>query len=673
MRQSGFGCLVALIALLACKSPDKSAPATQARPVRRPLNVVLVTIDTLRADHLHCYGYPSIETPFIDSLARRGALFENAVAQAPLTAPSHASIFTGQYPNVHGVRNTGMFKLPPSAATLAKILQQQGWETAAFVGAAVLKKTFGLNQGFAIYDDEMPKAPRTLQYGEYAERPAAEVVNRAVQWLNGQSGKPFFLWVHLFDPHAPYAPPAAYKLRYAGRPYDGEIAYADHELGRLFDAADRKAPQDTTLTVLMADHGESLGDHGEFSHGVFLYDATLRIPLVMVGPGISPGRRVREQARTIDILPTILDLMGRQPPSAVQGISLAPAFFSNPLPATISYAETLFPKMSMGWSELRAVRTNTWKYIQAPKPELYDLSRDGGEARNVILDRPAAAQQLRAQLNELSRTDRGPDKVQSSTVDPRTMEQLRSLGYASGFSPRQIELTGQGIDPKERVEILKLEHLAIGVEIEPPLSRRIELLRKAVASDPANPLMYSHLGVTYAAAGRYQDALELYLSAMKHGVQSPKLYGHIAELYLRNGDNNRAIAYYEKAAQVDPADAQAQNNLAMAYLEKGQATAAERVFRRVLSIDDQSADAYNGLGILAVRRQDLAEGRANFERAVELDPDLLEAWVNLGLIYKRTGDRTRARACFNAFLAKASRAQYGPMISRVEQELALLR
>lgn len=423
----------------------------------------------------------------------------------------------------------------------------------------------------------------------------------------------------------------------------------------------------------MADHGESLGDHGEFSHGIFLYDATLRIPLVVVGPGIPAGRRVREQARTIDILPTILDLMGCQPPSALPGISLAPAFSGKPLPATVSYAETLFPKMSMGWSELRAVRTNTWKYIQAPKAELYDLSQDGGETKNVILDRPAAAQQLQAQLNEVSHMDRGPDKVQTSSVDPRTMKQLRSLGYLSGFSPRQVELTGQGIDPKDRVEILKLEHLAVGMEVEPPLRRRIELLRKAVALDPANPSMYSHLGVAYAAAGRYQDALELYLSAMKHGVESPKLYGRIAELYLRNGDKDRAIAYYEKAAQVDPADVQAQNNLAMAYLEKGQPAEAERVFRRVLIMDDQSADAYNGLGIIAVRKQDLAEGRANFERAVKFDPDLLEAQVNLGLIYKKAGDRVRARACFEAFLARASRAQYGHIIPRIEQELALLR
>jgi len=665
---------VALVALLCCKSPEKkSAPASEAIPALKRLNLVVVTIDTLRADHLHCYGYAKIETPTIDGLAQKGTLFENAVAQAPLTPPSHASIFTGQYPSVHGVRNTGAFILPASATTLAKILEQRGWETAAFVGAAVLKKAFGLNQGFGVYDDEMPKAKRILQYGEYAERPAGQVVDRAVRWLKGQSGKPFFLWVHVFDPHAPYAPPAPYKQRYAGRAYDGEIAYADHELARLFEAVGQKAPPDKTLTVVMADHGESLGEHGEFSHGVFLYDATLRIPLIMAGPGIPSGQRVKEQARSIDVLPTILDLVGVKPPSAVQGMSLAPAFSGKQLPATVSYAETLFPKMNMGWSELRAVRTNDWKYIQGPKPELYDLSQDAGETKNVILDRPRETQQLQAQLKLAAGTDKGPEKVQTSLADKRTMEQLKSLGYLAGFSPRQFELTGKGIDPKDRVEVLKLEYLAVGMEVEPALARKIELLRKAVALDPTNPTMYSHLGVTYAAAGRYEDALKLYLRAIQQGVASPKLYARIAEMYLRTGSKDEAIAYYEKAAQVDPTDVQAQNNLAMAYLETARVSDAERVFRWVLAIDDRSADAYNGLGIIALQKQDLAEGRLDFERAVKLDPDLLEAQANLGLIYKKAGDRARARACFEAFLAKASRAQYGHIIPRIEQELALLR
>jgi choline-sulfatase len=670
MRRRGGFCLLAAAALLGCKS----APKKDETPARlKPLNLVVVTIDTLRADHLHCYGYPGIETPVLDELARRGALFENAVAQAPLTPPSHASIFTGQNPNVHGVRNTGGFVLPASSTTLAKILRQQGWDTAAFVGSAVLKKAFGFNQGFAVYDDEMPKAGKRTQYGEYAERPAAQVVDRAVRWLEGRPAGPFFLWVHVYDPHAPYEPPAAYRRRYARSLYDGEIAYADHELGRLFEAVARKAAPATTLIVVTSDHGESLGEHGEFGHGVFLYDATLRVPLIMVGPGIPPGRRVLEQARSIDILPTILALLGGSSPSTVRGISLAPAFAGKPLPATVSYAETLFPKINLGWSELRAMRTRDWKYIQAPRPELYDLSRDAGETKNVIADRPGPLRELRAQLQSVAGARQSPEKVRTSLADQRTLEQLKSLGYTAGFSPREFALTGKGIDPKDRLEVLRLQHLAVGGESATPLPRRIELLRKAVALDPSNPALYSDLGIAYAESGRYEDALQLYLGGLRNGVESPKLYAAIAELYLQAGNKDEAIGYLEKAAQVDPTDLEAQDNLAMAYLEKGRPGDAERVFRAVLAIEERDADAHNGLGILAMQQQNPAAARAEFERAVALDPELLEAQLNLAVIYRKSGDRARARACFEAFLAKAPPARYGPLIARVRRELAQLR
>jgi len=246
-------CLAALLLFNSCKSGEKK-PGPTASPALRPLNLVLITIDTLRADRLACYGYAKIETPRLDALAARGVLFENAVAQTPLTPPSHASIFTGQNPNVHGVRNTGGFVLQSSALTLAEILQQQGWDTAAFIGASVLKKLFGFNQGFGLYDDQMPRPDKTRQTREYPERPAGEVVDRAIEWLNAQSGRPFFLWVHVFDPHLPYEPPAPFDVQYKGRPYDGEVAYTDRELGRLFDALGKKTPQSTLIAVL-SDHG----------------------------------------------------------------------------------------------------------------------------------------------------------------------------------------------------------------------------------------------------------------------------------------------------------------------------------------------------------------------------------------------------------------------------------
>ena len=288
-------CLVVLVFLGSCKS---GAP-----PTPRRLNVLLVTVDTLRADRLGCYGYSGIETPNLDQVARHGVLFENASAPAPLTAPSHASMMTGVYPAVHKVRNTGGFVLSPSQPTLAKILQDQGWDTAAFIGSSVLKKRFGLNQGFATYDDEMPAATGGSAEAE-PERRAEEVVDRAAKWLGSQSGKPFFLWVHVYDPHIPYDPPAPFREKYRDRPYDGEIAYTDQQLGRLFDAVARKSPPKNTFIAVLSDHGESFSEHGEYTHGVFLYDSTLRIAFLMSGGSIPPGVRVKQQARTIDLLPT---------------------------------------------------------------------------------------------------------------------------------------------------------------------------------------------------------------------------------------------------------------------------------------------------------------------------------------------------------------------------------
>ena len=352
-----------LAILCSCRTSRESLPhgrgsdRTDVRPLRK-LNVVLVTIDTLRPDRLGCYGYSKAETPNLDNLARKGMLFENAVSHTPLTAPSHASIFTGQYPTVHKVRDTGGFVLQPSNAALAPILQGQGWDTAAFIGASVLKKRFGFNQGFAVYDDQMATP----------ERRAGEVVDRAVRWLDSQSGKPFLLWVHLFDPHLPYDPPSPFKEKYSGNPYDGEVAYTDRELGRLFDRIAKKSPAEDTLIVVLSDHGESFSEHGEYAHGVFLYDATLRIPLLIAGAGVPAGLRVKQQARTIDLLPTLLELVGIGVPQNVQGVSLTPAFTGKAVAAEWSYAETLFPKFNMGWAELRGMRTNRWKYIRAPRP-----------------------------------------------------------------------------------------------------------------------------------------------------------------------------------------------------------------------------------------------------------------------------------------------------------------
>lgn len=663
--------LVAVAVLLcSCHSEQPSAAQSAARPQFKPLNVVVVTIDTLRPDHLHCYGYSKIETPAIDALAARGALFENAVAQTPLTPPSHASIFTGQYPPAHGVRNTGGFILQSSARPLARILHEQGWDTAAFVSSAVLKKTFGFNNGFDVYDDQMPKPVKGADTREDPERRGADTVDRALHWLTQQSGKPYFLWVHLYDPHLPYDPPVPFKQKYSNAPYDGEIAYADQQLGRLFDAVQQKSPSGQTIVAVLSDHGESLGEHGEYTHGIFLYDSTLRIVFVMAGPGIPAGLRVKQQARSVDFLPTVLATLGAAPAANVQGVNLAPFFSGSTAGTDISYEETLYPKLSMNWAELRAIRTNRWKYVRAPKPELYDLAADPQETHNLVRDHPEQVQKFEAQLNHIAPAS---EKVETNLVDQRLTEQLRSLGYLSGFTPRTYQLNGQGVDPKDRVAVLKLLYLA--EEAPGPISegRRIQLLEQALAQDPLSPSLYYQLGSQFEKTGQQEKALALYRSALSKGVENGRLHSRIADLSLRKGDKDTAIAEYEKAAQFNPSDLESQNNLAMAYLEKGRLADAERVFHWILTTDPQNAAANNGLGLTAVQKHDAAAAQAYFEKAAQLDPELVEVQMNLGLLYEMTGDRARARQSFETFLAKASPAQYGSLIPKVKQEIASLQ
>ena len=650
-------CLVGLVTLGSCKSGSAPSPSR--------LNLLLVTIDTLRADRLGCYGYSQIETPNLDRIAQQGVLFENAVAPAPLTAPSHASMMTGVYPTVHKVRNTGGFVLSPSEAKLSKILQDQGWDTAAFIGSSVLKARFGFNQGFAVYDDEMPTSASGSALAE-PERRAGEVVDRAVKWLDVQSGKPFFLWVHVYDPHIPYDPPEPFREKYRDRPYDGEIAYTDQQLGRLFDTVARKSRPENTLIAVLSDHGESFSEHGEYTHGVFLYDSTLRIAFLMSGGGIPAGLRVKQQARTIDLLPTVLELMGGKAPRGTQGTSLAPAFRGKEVPTAYAYAETLFPKFNMGWAELRAMRTNRWKYIRAPKPELYDLAQDPAETTNVIASHPAEARELEAQLKAVSE---GREKVAPAPMDPGTLRQLKSLGYLGGSSPQGYELTGQGTDPKDRLEVLRLLHLA--VHSGAPLPQRISMLRKAIAEDPTNPTLYNNLGNLYSEAGRQAEAMALYRDALHKGVSTAWLYSRLGSLYLRQGNKADAIASFEAAARLNPSDYESLENLAVAYREAGRIADSERVLTQILKSGEEYAPAYNELGMAAFQKGDSAAAQGYFEKAARLDPTYQ---LNLGRFYKMAGDNARARAAFEAFLAaRSSNAEYRQMIPQVKRELAAIQ
>lgn len=659
-------CTLVLLFIAACKSsPKKEETSTTLKP----LNVVFITLDTVRADHLHCYGYKKIQTPNIDSLATTGTLFEKAVTQTPLTLPSHASMFTGTNPNVNHVRDTGGFALQPSFVTLAKILQNHGWNTAAFISTSVLKKIFGLNQGFSIYDDRMSETHDN--YGQsVSTRPASLTVDRAVKWLNTGPRQPFMMWVHLYDAHEPYNPPEQFRKQYPNDPYDAEIAYEDQQLGRFFDAVKKKSPANKTLFVLLSDHGESLGDHGEYNHGVFLYDSTVRIAWIMAGPGVPAGARIQQQARTIDVLPTILDLLGGKASPAVQGTSMVPDFSGKPVNTTYSYEETLYPKINMQWAELRGIHTAHWMYVRAPRPELYDLDKDPGELNNVIDTYPKKYRELEQQLKLLSRLgNSGTETVATNQMDRKTMEQLKSLGYVGGDGAHEVELNGTGPDPKDRIGVLKIIHIVTGPDSERlPASRKIDLLRHGISEYPTDPSLYYIIGDQYKQAGRPDLALESSLDALHHGIKSAMLFNRLGELYSAKGDIQQAIASFQQAANYDPLDAEAQTGLANAYANSGQAAQAEREFKQVLAIQ-QYAPAYNGLGLLQVKHQDFADARKNFEQAIQIDPNYVQGQLNLGVLCMQTGDVPCARAAFHAFLAKASPMEYKDMIPKVHNAL----
>jgi arylsulfatase A-like enzyme/Flp pilus assembly protein TadD len=674
--------LLAAVCVFAGACSRRSETETgNAAPQRKAadLNVLLVTVDTLRADYLGSYGKRDVATPNMDRLAAHGTRFDQAIVQVPLTMPSHASILTGTYPQVHKVRDMGGFVVDRAVPTLAGLLQPGGFETAAFVGSAVLNRSYGLDRGFDRYVDSMKEDASSQKLpGVVAELRGETVTERALEWLEGRLQKPsgrarnFFLWVHYYDPHFPYDPPEPYRSRNKKDLYGGEVAYTDAEIGKLLDRVTQAGLDGRTLVVLMADHGESLGDHGEYTHGVFLYDSTMRVPLIVAGPGIPAGRVIAQQVRSIDVMPTILDMVGLETPKAVQGVSLKPSIVEGKAPrSNYCYMETLYPKTHMGWSELRGMRTDQLKLIVGPRPELYRLVDDRQEKNNLVDKLPADADRLQKQVWKISGPPGSLGKLEPQLISDERRRELDALGYVSS-GRRSVVIDMSGADPKDRIGVLDALEKAGAAMNRDRWSAAVPVLESARREDPSNPMIYKHLQICYERMGQFNRMEWICLEAIKNKADGDETYAKLGDIQVRRGDLPKAVEYMTQSSRLNPGNLRNMNNLATAFLQLGRVDEADRTLRAILVQDEKDSTAHNVLGVLEFQRGRPAQARAHLEKAVQFDPGLTEAYLNLGLIAQKTGDSPAAIRHYRSFLQRASREKHADVIPKVRAALAEL-
>lgn len=636
----GLGILTAVWAAKTRKVPTQSLP----RGALRGMNVLLITVDTLRADHVGAYGYRAGTTPVIDGLAHDGLRFERTYAHVPMTLPSHTSLLTARYPTRTGVRDNGVFRLGADTPTLATSLKAAGYRTAAFVGAFVLDARFGLNRGFDVYDDRM----RAADIEEVAERRAEDVLNPAFQWINnrqlpiGDRPLPWFAWIHLYDPHEPYAPPEPYRSRYAAAPYDGEIAYADAALGAFLDRLRGAGALANTLIVVASDHGESLGEHGERTHGLFAYDATLRVPLVMWAPSRIRPAIVQETVRLVDVAPTVLDLAAAPPLSAADGRSIRPfASGERPYDDPGSYFEALNANFTRDWAPLIGVIRRGFKLIELPAPELYDLARDPSEAHNIYAREPATARELEALLDRI--VPAGGSMAAAAPLDPDAEARLRSLGYVARAPSAPTRRYTSGDDPKQLVHLNNALDDAAARWARGDRAAAIDLLQSVIRERPSMTLAYDRLAFMLRASGRIEEAVQLLDEAARAGRADRTLMRTLGGLLRDAGQLERSAAILEPLTK-DDADLQSADALGQTYARMGRTRAAEALFRRVVAASPNAATTWNNLGSLQLITKRPDEAADAFSRAIAINPESVNAHNGLGVALAMSGDLDRAAA-----------------------------
>jgi choline-sulfatase len=656
---------------------DLGAIAGAARPDQ--FNVIILTLDTTRSDRIGAYGDHTASTPNLDRLASEGVLFEQTIAPVPLTLPAHSTLFTGLLPPKHGVRDNGGYVLDPKHRTLATMLKAEGFQTGAFVGAFVLDSKWGLNQGFDTYFDKFDVSKyQQVSLGSVARR-ATEVVDNAMPWLEQHAGERFFAWLHFYDAHTPYDPPEPFRSRFADRRYAGEIAYVDHEIGRVLRWLDTNQLADRTIVVAIGDHGESLNEHGEGTHGLFVYDATMRVPFIVRAPYQSmKGRRVSSTVRTEDVLPTVLDLLTEATPAGVDGRSLAPLMTGAARDLNLdAYSESLYARNHFGWSELKALRSGRFKYINTTRPELYDLQKDPGEQKNIFDEQRPIAERMAVELARVAVEDAGAS-AGPSAVDPETRERLAALGYIGSFADTARREGAVLPDPKDKIDIFNLMTAAREAD-DGDTHAMLNRLKKVVAQD-ANVLdAWVMLGNEYFRQADFKTAADHYKRALTINPSYDLAIVNLAGAYRAMRDYDAAILGYERYLEKDPKNAWIRYQLGELYVETGNLAKAESAFQQSLADDTRVAAARNALGVVAIKRGDLSGAETQIRAALAQKPDVRLAHFNLALIAEQRGDvqtaiemyRREIETQANSYKAAFNLGRlYEQLGNRTEQEAA---
>ena len=607
------------------------------------LSLLIITLDTTRADRIGAYGFRDIETPNLDRLAHEGVLFEQAESVAPLTLPAHSSIFTGLFPPDHGVRDNGGFYLGEDQTLLAETLRAAGLRTGGFVASFVLDSKWGIAQGFDHYFDDFDLKKTTGRSLNEIERPANEVADAALEWLDEAPDERFFSWVHFYDPHSPYKPPEPWASRYPNRPYVGEIAYTDSQVGRLLDWLDQNDRARDTVVMVMGDHGESLGEHGESGHGFFVYEGATRVPFIVRAPiDSSKGRRITTPVRAVDVLPTALDLLGVDSiPS--DGASLVPLLTGEMESMDLAcYSEAVYPRYHFGWSDLVSLRVGDMKYISAPRPELYDLATDPNEVNNLVEQRSEVADRMNTQLSELeSGWENSAPSERVEEIDPDTRARLAALGYLGNFVDTDNESGDRSslADPKDKIHLYNLMRRAREASLNDNDSEAaIEALEEVLDEDPSVIDAWVSLGNEQRRVGRVEDSIISYKQALALRSDSELAVINLARAYRMTGKDEEAIVGFEQFLKLDPRNEQIHYELAQLLIDGGRLDDADAHLNEVTKLAPGMAAAQNARGVIALNRQDLRSAEALINEALAIKADVRLAQFNLALIAEQRRD-----------------------------------